>query len=290
MLQKMSNLNQRLAVGSVVVSLILVAIYFSSFPYFRPVFALITSAIIGIAVWEFYQMAKCRGVQPLESLGILGSIIYVVAIFWSTQSPIAFLLPQIMLVVILFAGFLYFFFKEGHAFLDLSVTYFAVVYLTIPLAMLVSINYYFPAEAPQDGRWWLIFLILTTKMTDTGGFFFGRFFGRTKLAPEISPKKTWEGTIGGILTALTCAAGFYMTSEFFLKEGVLNIGLWSFLGLAFIISIFAQFGDLSESILKRDTGTKDSNKLPGLGGVLDIVDSLVFTTPIVYMFLRIMYP
>lgn len=290
MFERMSNLNQRLAVGLAFLCLVLTAIYFSSFPYFRPVFALLTAAIIGGAVWEFYSMSKGSGVRPLESLGILGSLVYVIVVFWSTQTTGAMLLPCIILGAILMAGFLHFFVREGHALADLAVTFFAIVYLTIPLTFLVNINYYFPSDAPQDGRWWLLFLLATTKMTDTGGFFIGKLLGRTKMSPAISPKKTWEGAVGGTVSALVCAAGFYLLADALLPAEVHGLTIWSTLALAFVIAIFAQFGDLSESILKRDAGIKDSNHLPGLGGVLDIVDSLVFTTPIVYIFLKLMYP
>ena len=289
MLDKMSNLNQRLAVGLAGVCLILTAIYFSSYPYFRPIFALITAAIIGGAVWEFYAMSKNKALHPLESLGVLGSIVYVVAVFWSTQSG-SVLLPGIILAAILFIGFLHFFFRGGQILLDLAITFFAFGYLTIPLAFLVNINYYFPPDAPQDGRWWLIFLILVTKMTDTGGFFFGKFFGRTRMTPEISPKKTWEGAVGGTLMALAAAAAYSVVTDYFFPTDVHALSLWSTIGLGFIVSVLAQFGDLSESMLKRDACIKDSNQLPGLGGLLDIVDSLVFTTPIVYIFLKLMYP
>lgn len=288
MLEKMSHLNQRLVVGLAGVCLILTAIYFSSYPYFRPFFALITAGIIGGAVWEFYAMSKNKGLHPLESLGILGSIIYVVAVFWSTQSG-SVLLPGAVLGAILCVGFLHFFFRGGQVLLDLAITYFGLVYLTIPLAFLVNINYYFPPQAAQDGRWWLIFLILIAKITDTGAFFVGKLFGRTKMAPEISPKKTWEGAVGGTLAAIACAAIYYIATDYALPADVHGLSLWSTVGLGFIVSVFAQFGDLSESMLKRDANIKDSNNLPGLGGLLDIVDSLVFTTPIVYIFLKLMY-
>lgn len=290
MFEKMSNLNQRLAVGLSAVCLILTAIYFSSYPYFRPVFALLTASIIGGAVWEFYKMCKVNGARPLESLGILGSLVYVVMVFWSTQESGLALLPYVTLGVIFFLGFIHFFVREGRPLLNLGLTFFAFLYLTIPLTFLVNINYYFPEGAPQDGRWWLILLLIVAKMTDIGGFFIGKFLGRRKLAAEISPKKTWEGAVGGLLCALAGASIFYVSTERMFSSELHDLSLLSILGLAFVICVFAQIGDLSESLLKRDAGIKDSNQLPGLGGILDIVDSLVFATPIVYLFLKLTYP
>lgn len=289
MLKRMSHLNQRLCVGISVLCLILIAIYFSSYPYFRPAFALITAMIIGGAVWEFYQMAKNKGVHPLEGVGVLGSIVYVVAVFWSTQSAAALLLPMSVFGLLLLLGFLHFFFLAGRPLLDLSVTFFGLLYLSVPLGFLVSINYYFPSGSLPDGRWWLIFLILATKMTDTGGFFFGKMFGRKKMTPHISPKKTWEGCIGGGGAAVVAIIAYYLVSERLWPAKVEGLSLLLAVGLGAVLSVLAQIGDLSESILKRDAGAKDSNQLPGLGGVLDIVDSLVFTTPTVYLFLRLMY-
>ena len=290
MFNQMSHLSQRLIVGLVSLAFILVALYFSPYAYFRPIFVLMNAAVIGMAVWEYYQMAKGRGVRPLKTLGVLGTVVYTVAVYWSTQSPGAFLLPEIILGLIVFTGFLHFLFRQGHPFLDLAVTFFAILYLTIPLSFLININYYFPLDADQDGRWWLFFLLLTTKITDTGAFFCGRAFGRRKLAPEISPKKTWEGAVAGGISALISAGILYIITDAIAPTLLHGLSLGVILGLAAVLSLVAQIGDLAESALKRDTGVKDSNQLPGLGGILDVVDSLVFTTPIVYIFLKLIYP
>src|SRR5262249_52359659 len=97
-----------------------------------------------------------------------------------------------------------------------------------------------------------------------------------------SPKKTWEGAISGFVAALG-------TSVLLRQLLPLDLALWQALFLGCCISILAQFGDLAESLLKRDMNLKDSNQVPGIGGVLDILDSLVFTSPFIYLFLKFSY-
>jgi phosphatidate cytidylyltransferase len=134
-----------------------------------------------------------------------------------------------------------------------------------------------------DGRWWIAYLLVVTKITDIGAYFAGSLWGRRKLAPNISPKKTIEGAIVGLACALTASfvfgLGIGYTTSF--RLGVFE---WLFLGL--ILGVVGQFGDLSESLLKRDANKKDSNALPGLGGVLDSIDSILFNAPIIYIYLH----
>ena len=123
-------------------------------------------------------------------------------------------------------------------------------------------------------------------MTDTGGFFIGKKFGKEKLAPYISPKKTWEGALGGFVAAIFSSIAVVFFASIFDPEAF-GLTLWQSIWLGAGIGICAQIGDLSESLLKRDGGIKDSNQVPGLGGMLDIVDSLVFSAPLVYIFLKV---
>jgi phosphatidate cytidylyltransferase len=136
-----------------------------------------------------------------------------------------------------------------------------------------------------DGRWWLVYLLVVTKITDIGAYFIGRLWGKRRLAPVLSPKKTIEGAFGGFICAiLGSLAMVYIGQEFAGKSFPLHPSdaLW----LGIVIGIFGQIGDLAESLLKRDAAAKDSNTLPGLGGILDMLDSLIFTAPIVYFYLR----
>lgn len=122
-------------------------------------------------------------------------------------------------------------------------------------------------------------------MTDMGAFFVGKKLGRHQLAAQISPKKTVEGAIGGLVTAVISSALIPPLASWIDSPFALQVTLWQTLILGCLIGILSQIGDLGESLLKRDAGIKDSNQLPGLGGVLDMIDSLVFTLPLGYFFL-----
>lgn len=287
MLEKMSHFKQRLIVGGLTAILFLVTIYLSPFPFFRPLFALICSVIIGAAVWEYYQIAKNKGFQPLDTLGIIFSIAYVLAIFLQTQTPYAHFIPEIVLLLGLASCFLSCFMRGPSPFANIAITFFPFVYLTIPLSCLILINYFYSPALSEDGRWWLVYLIAIAKMTDTGAYFSGKNWGRNKMAPFISPSKTWEGAIGGLAFGLLFSFVLYLMVNFMFEKPPITLSLFQSMWLGALISIVAQFGDLAESLLKRDGGIKDSNQLPGLGGVLDVVDSLVFAAPLLYIYLKI---
>ena len=134
----------------------------------------------------------------------------------------------------------------------------------------------------QSGLEWLYFALLTTFASDSGAFFVGRLIGRHKLAPELSPRKTWEGSMGALLLAVASALTLYYVMD-------LSIPLWQLLVLGVIIGIVGQIGDLLESVLKRKAGAKDSGiLLPGHGGILDRLDSTVFNIPVVYYSLKLL--
>jgi phosphatidate cytidylyltransferase len=147
----------------------------------------------------------------------------------------------------------------------------------------------FPFGSIQDGRWWLIYVLAVTKMTDIGAYFCGKLFGKTKLAAYISPKKTIEGSLGGLIIGIVTSYVFSEGMHGWLTPLPMILTVSQSIWLGGITSFLAQFGDLSESLLKRDMGVKDSNQLPGVGGMLDMMDSLVFTAPFIYIYLKASY-
>jgi phosphatidate cytidylyltransferase len=130
-----------------------------------------------------------------------------------------------------------------------------------------------------NGIAFLSSVLLMTKLGDVGGFLIGSRFGKTPLIPRISPKKSVEGAVGGLLFSIVGA----VACKAFLPFGYLQL-VW----IGFFLSILGQIGDLSESLMKRDCQIKDSaDIIPGMGGVLDIIDSLLFTAPVYYFYISI---
>lgn len=147
------------------------------------------------------------------------------------------------------------------------------VYVCLPVAMLILI------DMRPEGNLWIFFLLTVIFSNDTGAFYLGRLFGRHKLHEAVSPNKTWEGAFGGLVCAFIVIPVFLN----FVPVHKLDPNIYI---LVFILSLFAQVGDLAESMLKRIHGTKDSGKiLPGHGGLLDRIDGLLFSIPVLYIYL-----
>jgi phosphatidate cytidylyltransferase len=274
-----SNFIQRLFVSLFLGTIFCGVIYLSHDPLFQPLFVLIVALVIGGALWEYYHIAKVNGHVPVDTIGIVGSIAYLYVLYLTMGQTHVVDWSLMTLSLTLFSAFLYYFFSGISPFVNLAITVFGVVYLTIPLSVMILIDI-------DYGRYWMFYLLLVTKSTDIGAYFVGKQWGRHKLAPVISPRKTWEGAIAGFLLGTFTSYIFHKFSLEYYGVPLFDSSLQS-LGFGALMAIVAQAGDLSESLLKRDSGVKDSNRLPGLGGLLDMVDSLVFTAPLLYFFLKL---
>lgn len=158
----------------------------------------------------------------------------------------------------------------------------AIVYLGMLFGFLL--NHRFLEQSNALGLFAIVNLIATVKLSDAAAYFVGRAVGKTKLAPGLSPGKTVEGSLGGILGGcLGVALCVYLVAPWIFGLTI-DKAWWWVLAYGVIVTAAGMFGDLAESLIKRDTGTKDSSRwLPGLGGVLDVVDSLVFAAPVSYL-------
>jgi len=161
-------------------------------------------------------------------------------------------------------------------------TAFGILYVSIPSA------FYFELvriPGPPDGMRLFLYTVLVVKATDTGAYFCGRAIGRRPLT-RLSPKKTWEGAVGGTAAGLLAAG---LLASFLLGEPAVRLPAWIGLGLA--LAVAGQLGDLVESAVKRGLGAKDSGRwLPGLGGILDTIDSLIPVAPVFLVFHRLLIP
>jgi phosphatidate cytidylyltransferase len=279
-----AHLKQRLLLGGLATLIVLLAIYFSHTPVFEPIFVFLNVTFISLAVWEYYKLVQLKGDRPLMAIGISCSVAYIISAYLGQIYPEWHFLPPLTLFITLIVSFLAFFNQQTNPLNNLAVTLFGLAYLAIPLSFMLKINYM--NFGNEDGRLWLVYLLVLTKMTDTGAYFVGKKWGKHKLAPHISPKKTVEGSIGGLVATMAISLLFYLVPQ---TANILKITWMQSIGIGFSISLLAQLGDLAESILKRDAGVKDSSYLPAFGGILDIADSLIFTLPFMYFILKMKF-
>jgi len=270
----------RLVYYSIVIIIVGLLIGFANHPIIKTLLVLTVAILTAVGVWEYAQLAQAKGIRPAKTLMIIVSIVVVLTFYAALAYPAwsKFALPITVLGFISF--FIAHFRKCENALLQVAVEFFGVCYLSIPFSFILAILY--PPVATEDGRFWLFYLIAVTKSTDVGGYFVGKLFGRRPLAPQLSPKKTIEGAIGGLCFAT-------LLSLLFASISPLIGSHLSFFGAAWLgalIGILAQVGDLAESVLKRDALVKDSNSIPGIGGILDMVDSVLLTAPVVYFFIH----
>jgi phosphatidate cytidylyltransferase len=229
--------------------------------------------IVAAALREFFGMLEKKGLKIYKRFGILvGAVIpfSIMLRFELTRGWELFFLAAGLLTLII----LQFSRRDNSgAIVDISVTIFGIIYIAWFLSFLIKIRYM------EGGLGLIVVLLLIAKGGDIGAYLIGRRFGRTPLLPRISPRKSVEGAAGGLL--FSAAAG---TVGGMLLKLPMTFPQLLFIGIS--LGILAQLGDLSESLVKRDCQVKDSgNFFPGMGGILDVVDSLIFTAPVFYFYL-----
>lgn len=221
-----------------------------------------------LAGWEYLAMMRSTGAATSAILGLGLIALLIVDAQWPALSAHRWA-PQ---AVVLATLTLYVFRANGAGSLTgWGLTVAGGVYLGYSLAHLVRLR------GGPDGALWVALALLGTWITDTGAYFVGRTVGRRPFFPKISPKKTLEGAIGGLVTGVVAVT---LLGAWWLDLSAVNGAL-----LGALLALGATFGDLAESVLKRQVGIKDSgNLIPGHGGMLDRVDSLLFVVPIVYYY------
>ncbi|GAA0078049.1 phosphatidate cytidylyltransferase [Clostridium sp. CTA-5] len=229
-------------------------------------FVILLSAM---GLWEFYEALKNAKFKPVSLIGYLLLIAYY---FLNNDF-------NIMMYVIIFAMFILLIIPVinlKYTFIDVSLTLLGFIYAGILFSFVYLVN------TKPNGEFlvWLIFI--GSWMTDTSAYYAGRFFGKNKLCPKVSPKKTIEGSIGGLLgSILFCGIfGFIVNNYQFIMP------LYHYLIIGALCGVFSQFGDLVASSIKRYVGIKDySNLIPGHGGILDRFDSILFSATVLFYYL-----
>jgi phosphatidate cytidylyltransferase len=238
---------------------------------------------------EFYGLVEKKEMVCFKGWGIFGGIL-LMTVTWlnltgrlgtsGTPSRVNDFETSFLILFVLGLCLCQFFSRSNTAgILAISTTLFGLMYVPWLLNFIQKINF-FPGV---DGHYYLLYFVLITKFSDTGAYSIGSLIGRHKMIPRISPGKTWEGFAGAILFSTGASLLFVQ----FLGHKMRGMTPLHAVILGVILSISAVVGDLIESLFKREAGVKDSGRLfPGIGGILDLLDSLLFNAPIMYLYLR----
>jgi len=256
---------------------LLIAVIWFGEPWFT-----ILVAIWGLlAVFEFYRMVAASKVSPLTYFGLIWTLLFILSpnsellCILKPHFNLELLTPLLLTsaVILSLICLLLRRQKEG-AFIGWAWTIGGILYIGWLLSHFVALR------GLDDGRNWVFLALFTTFASDTAAFFVGRALGKHHLAPRISPGKTWEGAIAGVFGAIIVSLLFTLSTPL-----QLPLIYWQAILLGLLVSVFGQLGDLVESLLKRNMGVKESGKLiPGHGGVLDRIDSVVFAGIVVYYY------
>jgi phosphatidate cytidylyltransferase len=254
-------------------------------------FILLIGGLTLLGTWEYHLITRRAGVLPMPKLGLIGASIYTAALYYLLlhgRQDETHLLDGMALAA--FTGLAFFLHLrlpvEGQRpIIALAVTLLGFVYLAIGMNFTGRVLFFdYPGSGKPAGAWLALWLVAVTKFTDMGAYLVGTAIGKKKLIPHISPGKTREGLIGafGASQAIGCGLYALFPSQLALLGGWNHVVI-----LGFLIAFAAIIGDLAESLFKRGLATKDSgHTLPGIGGVLDLIDSLIFSAPLLYFYLR----
>lgn len=245
---------------------------------------------------EFYDMARKRNLVCFKGWGIAGGVLLMTGTFLHCTGKLgAYDSPArandfetSFLILFVLGLCVRQFLSRGNTagIVAISTTLFGLMYVPWLLNFITKINY-FPVLPPGDGTFFVLYFILVTKFSDMGAYAVGTLVGRHKMIPRISPGKTWEG-FGGAIVVSTAASVVFVHLA---RAHMPGMNTLHAVALGIILSSSAVVGDLIESLFKREAGLKDSGRLfPGIGGILDLLDSLLFNAPLMYLYLRHVLP
>jgi phosphatidate cytidylyltransferase len=267
---------KRIVTALILIPLVLFLVFLG--PRWQWLFTLAVAAVATLAAWEFLGMAEKAGANPPR----IAVMVAILALFagnfaWPDQTaPILGMLSLGLLIYCTFSR------PVEQMMADVSSSVFCLLYIGFTLIAL-------PALREQtNGPSLVAFLLCAVWAGDTAALYIGRAWGRHKMAPSLSPNKTWEGTLGSVAGSLLATCGLLGLAHLLASQwdsAALSYpeDVWYWLGLAVVVNIGAQVGDLAESALKRSAGVKDSGSLlPGHGGVLDRVDALLVAAPVLW--------
>ncbi len=268
----------------IITALILIPIVIAALFLLPPLgFAILTLAVCMLAAWEWGQLSGFSSRSQRVWLAILCGFLLVAMMLSLPAYRQSVHLPQVTMtlwasLVWWIAAFLMVIFYPASATLWRNSRVLRLVFGLLTIVPffwgMVALRQYGYAENHHTGAWWLLYVMLLVWGADSGAFLFGKLFGKHKLAPKVSPGKTWEGLIGGLVTSA-------LISWLFGRYVPLNVVPATLLMCSVVAALASVLGDLTESMFKREAGIKDSgNLIPGHGGILDRIDSLTAAVPV----------
>ena len=288
MSDKLKNFIVRTLSGAVLLLVILGAMWVGYYGYLT---LLLFITVAG--TWEFYSLAKAKGYEPQRSLGVaMATLFYVAAAMISIMAvdgvkqfadndTITLLVAILAIVIILFVAVVFvaeIFRNRTTPIANISTTIAGVGYVALPMALMTVM----PMLIGGNGDWraiYFLFYLFLVWGNDIFAYLAGVTMGRHKMCERLSPKKSWEGFVGGVLGSLAVGA---------VGAAVLDKSYVVWMGLALIVSLSSVVGDLVESMFKRDAGVKDSgNIIPGHGGILDRFDAFIISVPFAFVYILI---
>lgn len=271
-ISELSELQQRFLTASLGGVLILFALSWNEWTFFFLFFF-----ICMFTLWEFYKLLGLDGNLPLKTFGTLNGVFIYTLTFMVERFNLSSKYYLLVFVGLSGAYFIKLYVKKDlKPFANIAFTFLGIIYVAVPYSLFCILVYLTGTYSYQV----IMGSLFILWANDTGAYFSGKNFGKRKLFQRVSPKKTWEGSIGGGLFALLIG---YALSIFFR-----DIEVWQWLGISTIIVVAGTYGDLVESLFKRSINIKDSGSvLPGHGGFLDRFDGLLIASPFIVTFLKL---
>lgn len=270
-----SAVGQRVLTAIIAIPIVLALVYLGGWWAFAAI-----ALVVLLGSYELYSMLHHAGHRPLIVISTGLSILFLISALFPQQRL---LLLESAITAALFTSFLWLLLRKklDGALVDWALTLAIPIYLGWPLSLALLLRGSQSGWPLPNGVWWTLLILLGVWGFDTAAFFTGRHLGRHKLAPHISPAKTWEGVLGGML--LSILASLILTVK------PLGVPWYLAIILGILLGIAAVVGDLAESLIKRQTNVKDSGHfMPGHGGILDRIDSLLFATLAVSVFAQLL--
>lgn len=269
---------------SVAVGVLLGAAFLLSVLIYKELFMVLAAAAAGAGAWELSTALRLKGWYVPRVPAVVGSVLIMPAAFYG-GAELQWLISLSIVAALILWRTVHLLWEAreaprqaiAHTLRDFAASAFVVIYLPLMTSFTMLL-----LRRP-DGAAWVITFVVTVAMIDTAGYLVGRKLGKHKLAPGVSPKKTWEGLVASISAGVLSSAIF--TQVFW------NFDWWVGILLAAVLLLSAVFGDLAESLIKRDLGVKDmSSLLPGHGGIMDRLDSILPSALITYLFVQAFLP